>query len=180
MRAPEFWQGDGGIWPLLLAPLAHAYGAAGAARHALTEPVKASVPVICVGNLVTGGAGYGPPKGRGFTLESRRRLAKRLGRAPTEAELRAMHAENLTKLMLWDRSKLDDWAIDMQFRNIDRTRCSFPVTWLSPVKLIQVVVKLAIHDALRSSKESLCTAIRTTQTIRSTGIGINMSLNQPK
>ena len=60
MRAPEFWQGDGGVWPLLLAPLAHAYGAAGAARHALTEPVKASVPVICVGNLVTGGAGKTP------------------------------------------------------------------------------------------------------------------------
>ncbi len=60
MRAPEFWQGDGGIWPLLLAPLAHAYGAAGAARHALTEPMKASVPVICVGNLVTGGAGKTP------------------------------------------------------------------------------------------------------------------------
>ncbi|MCH7544632.1 MAG: tetraacyldisaccharide 4'-kinase [Proteobacteria bacterium] len=60
MRAPEFWRGDGGVWPALLAPLAHAYGAAGAARHALTEPVKASVPVICVGNLVTGGAGKTP------------------------------------------------------------------------------------------------------------------------
>ncbi len=60
MRAPEFWQGDGGIWPLLLAPLAHAYGAGAAARQALTEPVKVSVPVICVGNLVTGGAGKTP------------------------------------------------------------------------------------------------------------------------
>jgi pimeloyl-ACP methyl ester carboxylesterase len=71
---------------------------------------------------MTGGAGYGPPEGRGFTLESRRRLAERLGRAPTEHELRAMYAENLARLMLWDRAKIDDWAIDMQFRNVERTR----------------------------------------------------------
>ncbi|MHA1538762.1 MAG: alpha/beta fold hydrolase, partial [Alphaproteobacteria bacterium] len=71
---------------------------------------------------MTGGAGYGPPKGRDFTLESRRRLAGRLGRTPSEEELRAMHAENLARLMLWDRAKIDDWAIDMQFRNIERTR----------------------------------------------------------
>ncbi len=71
---------------------------------------------------MTGGAGYGPPKGRDFTLESRRRLAVRLGRAPTDAELRAMHAENLARLMLWDRARIDDWTIAMQFRNVERTR----------------------------------------------------------
>ena len=71
---------------------------------------------------MTGGAGYGPPKGREFTLDSRRRLAKRLDRTPTEQELRAMHAENLARLMLWDRAKIDDWAIGMQFRNIERSR----------------------------------------------------------
>ena len=71
---------------------------------------------------MTGGAGYGPPTGRGFTLESRRRLAERLGRKPTEQELRAMHADNLGKLMIWNRAKIDDWAIDMQFRNVERTR----------------------------------------------------------
>ena len=71
---------------------------------------------------MTGGAGYGPPQGRGFSLESRRRLAERLGRAPSEGELRAMHADNLAKLMLWDRAGIDDWAVDMQFRNIERTR----------------------------------------------------------
>jgi pimeloyl-ACP methyl ester carboxylesterase len=71
---------------------------------------------------MTGGAGYGPPKGRGFTLESRRRLAERLGRTPTEPELRDMHADNLAKLMIWDSAKIDDWAIDMQFRNVERTR----------------------------------------------------------
>jgi pimeloyl-ACP methyl ester carboxylesterase len=77
----------------------------------------------CAASLsMTGGAGYGPPKGRDFTLDSRRRLAVRLGRAPTEEELRTMHAENLARLMLWDRAMIDDWAIDMQFRNVERTR----------------------------------------------------------
>jgi 2-hydroxy-6-oxonona-2,4-dienedioate hydrolase len=33
-----------------------------------------------------------------------------------------MHADNLAKLMIWDRAKIDDWAIDMQFRNVERTR----------------------------------------------------------
>jgi 2-hydroxy-6-oxonona-2,4-dienedioate hydrolase len=71
---------------------------------------------------MTGGAGYGAPEGRPFTLDSKRRLGRRLGRAPTEAELRAMHAENLAKLMIWDRAKIDDWAIGMQHRNVARTR----------------------------------------------------------
>ena len=71
---------------------------------------------------MTGGAGYGAPKGRPFTLDSRRRLRERLGRAPTEAELRAMHRENLLKLMIWDERKIDDWAVTMQHRNVSRTR----------------------------------------------------------
>lgn len=71
---------------------------------------------------MTGGAGYGPPKGRSFTLDSRRRLAERLGHEPAQFELRAMHAQNLARLMLWDRSLIDNWAIDMQFRNVERTR----------------------------------------------------------
>lgn len=71
---------------------------------------------------MTGGAGYGPPEGRPFTLDSKRRLRERLGRTPTEAELRAMHAENLAKLMIWDRAKIDDWAVGMQHRNVARTR----------------------------------------------------------
>jgi pimeloyl-ACP methyl ester carboxylesterase len=69
-----------------------------------------------------GGAGYGPPKGRPFTLDSKRRLRERLGRQPSEAELRAMHRDNLAKLMIWDTVKIDDWAIGMQHRNVARTR----------------------------------------------------------
>jgi pimeloyl-ACP methyl ester carboxylesterase len=71
---------------------------------------------------MTGGAGFGPPKGRNFTLDSRRRLAERSGRTPTTPELRAMHAGNLARLMLWDRASIDDWAIDMQFCNVERSR----------------------------------------------------------
>ncbi len=120
---------------------------------------------------MTGGAGYGPPKGRGFSLESRRRLAERLDRAPTDAELRAMHADNLAKLMLWDRSKLDDWAIDMQFRNIERTRFdSRRLSWTGdtprligeltcPVKVIY-----GEHDAAAipsiAERFEMCRAIR--------------------
>ncbi len=71
---------------------------------------------------MTGGAGYGPPLGRPFTLGSRRRLAQELGREPTETELRAMHRENLARLMIWDEAKIDEWAVDMQARNVARTR----------------------------------------------------------
>lgn len=71
---------------------------------------------------MTGGAGYGRPEGRGFTLDSRRRMAERLGREPTAAEIRQMQTDNLAKLMIWDRAKIDDWAIDMQVRNVARTR----------------------------------------------------------
>lgn len=60
MRAPEFWhQGDG--WASrLLAPLAWGYGAGVAARQWWTTPATAPVPVICVGNVVAGGAGKTP------------------------------------------------------------------------------------------------------------------------
>jgi pimeloyl-ACP methyl ester carboxylesterase len=71
---------------------------------------------------MTGGAGYGPPEGRPFTLDSKRRLRERLGRKPSADELSAMHRDNLAKLMLWDEAAIDGWAVEMQRRNVERTR----------------------------------------------------------
>jgi 2-hydroxy-6-oxonona-2,4-dienedioate hydrolase len=103
---------------------------------------------------MTGGAGYWAPKGRPFTLDSKRRLRERLGRAPTEAELRAMHRENLRKLMIWDEAKIDDWAVDMQHRNVARTRFdSRRLSWVGGTpELIgrlrcPVMVVYGAHDA---------------------------------
>lgn len=59
MRAPSFWYRRS-AWPLLLAPAAALYDAAGKLRRALVTPAKAPVPVICIGNLVAGGAGKTP------------------------------------------------------------------------------------------------------------------------
>ncbi len=59
MKAPEFWR-RGGLLPALLAPLAWSYDAAGRASRALASAQRAPVPVVCVGNLVVGGAGKTP------------------------------------------------------------------------------------------------------------------------
>jgi tetraacyldisaccharide 4'-kinase len=59
MRAPEFWAHDN-LPARLLRPLGAAYGLAGRLRWRLARPARAAVPVICVGNLVAGGAGKTP------------------------------------------------------------------------------------------------------------------------
>jgi tetraacyldisaccharide 4'-kinase len=59
VRAPEFWRGDGWL-STVLAPAAAAYDHLGRLRRALVTPYRASVPVLCVGNLVVGGAGKTP------------------------------------------------------------------------------------------------------------------------
>ncbi|CCQ74890.1 tetraacyldisaccharide 4'-kinase [Magnetospira sp. QH-2] len=61
MRPPDFWTRPGdSLGSLLLMPLSALYRKAGQRRLASTTPFKASVPVICIGNLTLGGAGKTP------------------------------------------------------------------------------------------------------------------------
>lgn len=59
MRAPEFWSNNG-LTARLLTPLGAAYHLAGVLRRGLVSPQSVDVPVICIGNLVAGGAGKTP------------------------------------------------------------------------------------------------------------------------
>jgi tetraacyldisaccharide 4'-kinase len=59
MRAPRFWWNRPGAMAALLSPFAAIYGSV-AARRLARPGVRASVPVICVGNLTVGGAGKTP------------------------------------------------------------------------------------------------------------------------
>jgi tetraacyldisaccharide 4'-kinase len=58
--APEFWGKEPGLAADLLLPIGVAWDVAGRLRRALARPYRAPVPVICVGNLVAGGAGKTP------------------------------------------------------------------------------------------------------------------------
>ena len=56
---PEFWA-HRGLLSTVLEPAAWVYGRAVLARRRWTTPWRAPVPVVCVGNLVVGGAGKTP------------------------------------------------------------------------------------------------------------------------
>ena len=75
LSPPKFWSRPG-IAPTLLWPFAEAFTAFGAARDAMTTAQRAPLPVICVGNLVAGGAGKTP------VVESIARLLTEHGRKP--------------------------------------------------------------------------------------------------
>src|SRR5690349_4277478 len=59
MRAPAFWTRDGAL-PKALAPASWLWSAAGQLRRTAVTPVRAPVPIVCVGNLTAGGAGKTP------------------------------------------------------------------------------------------------------------------------
>jgi tetraacyldisaccharide 4'-kinase len=58
--APLFWEKSPGLIADLLLPASAVWNVAGRVRRALSHPYRAAVPVVCVGNLVTGGAGKTP------------------------------------------------------------------------------------------------------------------------
>ncbi len=61
MRTPDFWYADPNeTVAFVLKPLGWLYGFVGRTRAAMTTPFRASVPVICVGNLTAGGTGKTP------------------------------------------------------------------------------------------------------------------------
>ncbi|WP_448190603.1 tetraacyldisaccharide 4'-kinase [Azospirillum sp. sgz301742] len=60
MKTPAFWYRPAGPAARLLAPIGALYGLAGRWRFSRTTPQQAGVPVLCVGNLVAGGAGKTP------------------------------------------------------------------------------------------------------------------------
>lgn len=60
LRAPRFWGENAGLAADALLPLGVAWDMAGRLRRAAVRPWLAPVPVVCVGNLVAGGAGKTP------------------------------------------------------------------------------------------------------------------------
>ena len=58
--APAFWARPPGLLSELLLPLGAGWEAAGRLRHSFARPYCPPVPVVCVGNLVAGGAGKTP------------------------------------------------------------------------------------------------------------------------
>src|SRR5215469_8311184 len=58
--APAFWARPPGLLAELLLPAGAVWDAAGRFRQAVARPYSPSVPVVCVGNLVAGGAGKTP------------------------------------------------------------------------------------------------------------------------
>lgn len=60
MKAPRFWYQSSGVWARLLLPLSGFYWLGAKVRAIGKKPYKAKQPVICVGNIVAGGAGKTP------------------------------------------------------------------------------------------------------------------------
>lgn len=60
IRAPAFWWQPPGVWATVLRPVGAAVAAVAARRWRRAVPSAAGIPVVCVGNLVVGGAGKTP------------------------------------------------------------------------------------------------------------------------
>lgn len=60
MKAPSFWYRKKGLLSLLLSPLGQLYRTGSMIRRATAKPYQSIAPIICVGNIVAGGAGKTP------------------------------------------------------------------------------------------------------------------------
>ncbi len=60
MRAPDHWYEPPGWRAQLLQPVATAYAAIARLRQRMIVPQRASLPVVCVGNITAGGSGKTP------------------------------------------------------------------------------------------------------------------------
>lgn len=60
MKTPDFWYRPPGLASLALAPLSWGWSAVAGLQRAMARPQALAAPVICVGNLVAGGAGKTP------------------------------------------------------------------------------------------------------------------------
>lgn len=60
MKTPDFWYQDKNFPALLLSPLSRLYTEFARKHRKASRPSKISAPVICVGNIVAGGAGKTP------------------------------------------------------------------------------------------------------------------------
>lgn len=60
MKAPSFWYNKPGLVSTLLSPLSLFYTKAGRKHRLNANPAKLSIPVICIGNIVSGGSGKTP------------------------------------------------------------------------------------------------------------------------
>ncbi len=60
MKAPAFWYRPAGVTAALLEPFGRIFDSVAQIRQRRAEPCLVGIPVICVGNLVAGGAGKTP------------------------------------------------------------------------------------------------------------------------
>jgi len=60
MKAPAFWYKSPGLISTLLWPASLFYRMGGVIRRTVASPYHAKIPVICIGNIIAGGAGKTP------------------------------------------------------------------------------------------------------------------------
>ena len=60
MKSPSFWYGEKNSVSAILAPLSAVYTNLGRRHRRRSQPKKLAIPVICVGNIVSGGSGKTP------------------------------------------------------------------------------------------------------------------------